>query len=237
MALIVTTTTGGIMDLATVSLHVASLWPRPITVVEADPDGGRLAARHDWDVRPGLVDLATAVRSRHDEAPRLAPLLRRHSDDVAVIVAPPAAEPVMASLAVLAQHSTRLDEIIGTDVMVVVGRLRPDSPANDLVRVADLRLLITRTDLEDVVALVHRADHLRSVGSWHVLTAGGRYESGEVERTIEWPVVADLLPDSPKASVRLRGSIHELVGTIGTLDTSGSSGTIVTGEPVAAAVA
>lgn len=211
MALVVTSTTGGLMDLATVSLHIASMWPRPITVVEADPDGGRLAARHDWDVRPGLVDLATAVRSRSDSAPRLAPLLRRHSDDVSVIVAPPAVEPIMASLPVLAQHRDRLDEIVGTDVMVVVGRVRPDSSANELARVADLRLLVTRTDLEDVVALVHRSDHLRTIGSWQVLTAGGRYESAEVARTVEWPVVADLLPDNPKASARLRQTVRQLV--------------------------
>ena len=216
MALVVTSTTGGLMDLATVSLHIASMWPRPITVVEADPDGGRLAARHDWDVRPGLVDLATAVRSRSESSPRLAPLLRRHSDDVSVIVAPPAVEPIMASLPVLAQHRDRLDEIVGTDVMVVVGRVRPDSPANELARAADLRLLVTRTDLEDVVAVVHRSDHLRALGSWQVLTAGGRYDAAEVARTIEWPVVADLLPDNPKSSARLRQTVRELVESTGT---------------------
>lgn len=216
MALIVTATTGGLMDLATVSLHIASMWPRPITVVEADPDGGRLAARHDWDVRPGLVDLATAVRSRSDSSPRLAPLLRRHSDDVSVIVAPPAVEPIMASLPVLAQNRDRLDEIVGTDVMVVVGRVRPDSPANELARTADLRLFVTRTDLEDVVAVVHRSDHLRAIGPWQVLTAGGRYDAAEVARTIEWPVVADLLPDNPKASARLRQAVRELVESTAT---------------------
>jgi hypothetical protein len=219
MTLVVTSTTGGLMDLATVSLHIASMWPRPITVVEADPDGGRLAARHDWDVRPGLVDLATAVRSRSESSTRLAPLLRRHSDDVSVIVAPPAAEPIMASLPVLAQHRARLDEIVGTDVMVVVGRVRPDSPANDLVRSADLRLLVSRTDLEDVVAVVHRADHLRALGSWQVLTAGGRYDVNEVARTVEWPVVADLLPDTPRASARLRQSIRDLVEAVGSEST------------------
>jgi uncharacterized protein YciI len=219
MTLVVTSTTGGLMDLATVSLHIASMWPRPITVVEADPDGGRLAARHDWDVRPGLVDLATAVRSRSESSTGLAPLLRRHSDDVSVIVAPPAAEPIMASLPVLAQHRARLDEIVGTDVMVVVGRVRPDSPANDLVRSADLRLLVSRTDLEDVVAVVHRADHLRALGSWQVLTAGGRYDATEVARTVEWPVVADLLPDTPKASARLRQSIRDLVESVGSEST------------------
>ncbi|MEY3680225.1 MAG: hypothetical protein RL547_837 [Actinomycetota bacterium] len=210
MTLVVTTTTGGLMDLATVSLHIASLWPRPITVVEADPDGGRLAARHDWDVRPGLVDLAAAVRSRSEELPRLTPLLRRHSAEVSVIVAPPAAEPIMASLPVLAQNRDRLDQIVETDVLVVVGRIRPDSPANELLRAADLRVLVTRTDLEDVVSVVHRADHLRSLGSWSVLTAGGRYESAEVARTIEWPVVDDLLPNNPKAGARLRASIRKL---------------------------
>ena len=212
MAVITTSTTGGLMDLATVSLHIATLWPRPITVVEADPDGGRLAARHDWDVHPGLVDVAAMVRSPRATAP--GPLTRRYADDVSVVVAPPAVEPIMASLPVLAQHVNRIDEILRTDVLIVTGRLRPDSAANQLIEVVDRRILVTRTDLEDVVSVVHRAERMRELGQWNVLTAGGQFGAAELARTIEWPVIADLLPDNPRGRARLRASIRDFVEAI-----------------------
>ncbi len=214
MAVITTSTTGGLMDLATVSLHIASMWPRPITVVEADPDGGRLAARHDWDVHPGLVDLASMLRSSRSTTPSPISMTRKYNDDVSVVVAPPAVEPIMASLPVLARHWTRLDEILGTDVLVVTGRLRPDSVANQLIEVVDRRILVSRTDLEDVVAVVHRADRMRELGEWHVLTAGGQYGVADLARTIEWPVVSDLLPDNPRGSARLRASIQQFAEAI-----------------------
>ena len=162
MTLLVTATTGGLMDLATVSLHIASLWPRPVTVIEADPDGGRLAARHDWDVRPGLVELAAALRSHVSGDFDRASVVRTYSAQVSVVVAPPAAEPVMAALSVLATRTAEIESLVGTDVIVDVGRVRPDSPANALVTAADRRLLVTRTDLEDIVSVVHRGDHLTS---------------------------------------------------------------------------
>ncbi len=210
MTLIVTATTGGLMDLATVSLHVASLWPRPVTVIEADPDGGRLAARHDWDVRPGLVELTASLRGHSSGDFDRASVVRTYSSQIGVVVAPPAAEPVIAALAVLATRTEAIESLLGTDVIVDVGRIRPDSPANALVTAAHRRLLVTRTDLEDIVAVVHRADHLRSLGAWSVLAAGGRYSTSEVDRAIEWPVIADLLPDNPKSSSRLRKAVASL---------------------------
>lgn len=210
MTLLVTATTGGLMDLATVSLHIASLWPRPVTVIEADPDGGRLAARHDWDVRPGLVELAAALRSHVSGDFDRASVVRTYSAQVSVVVAPPAAEPVMAALTVLATRTAEIESLVGTDVIVDVGRVRPDSPANALVAAADRRLLVTRTDLEDIVSVVHRGDHLRSLGAWSVLAGGGRYGTSEVDRAIEWPVIADLLPDNPKSSSKLRKVVASL---------------------------
>lgn len=210
MTVLVTATTGGLMDLATVSLHIASLWPRPVTVIEADPDGGRLAARHDWDVRPGLVELAAALRSRASGDVDRVSVVRAYSAQVGVVVAPPAAEPVMAALTVLATRPGEIASLLGTDVIVHVGRVRPDSPANALIMAADRRLLVTRTDLEDIVSVVHRGDHLRSLGAWSVLAAGGRYGISEVDRAIEWPVIADLLPDNPKGSSKLRKVVASL---------------------------
>lgn len=210
MTLVVTATTGGLMDLGTVSLHIASMWPNRVCVIEADPDGGRLAARHNWEVRPGLVELAARLRSQGGRQDSVSEFMRQHGDGVSVIVAPPAAEPVIAALGVLSGRPTLLEETIGTDVIVNVGRVRPDSPARELIAAADIRLLITRTDLEDVVSVVHRTDHLRSLGDWKVLTAGGRYGIHEVDRAVEWPVIADLLPSDRRSSARLREAVTGL---------------------------
>ena len=35
MSIIVTGTTGGLTDLGTISLHLATMWPTPVTVIEA----------------------------------------------------------------------------------------------------------------------------------------------------------------------------------------------------------
>jgi hypothetical protein len=224
MTLVVTATTGGLMDLGTVSLHIASMWPNPVCVVEADPDGGRLAARHNWEVRPGLVELAARLRSQGGQKNTVSEFVRQHGDGVSVIVAPPGAEPVIAARGVLSARPNLLEESIGTDVIVNVGRVRPDSPARDLIASADVRLLITRTDLEDVVSVVHRTDHLRSLGDWKVLTAGGRYGIHEVDRAVEWPVIADLLPSDRRSSARLRDVVAGLQSTkVGILATSQSA--------------
>ena len=213
MALVVTATTGGLMDLGTVSLHIASMWSTPVCVIEADPDGGRLAARHNWEVRPGLVELVARLRSSTGTPPKTDEFIRHHGDGVSVVVAPPAAEPVIAALGVLASRPRMLEEAIGTDVIVDVGRARPDSPARELIAAADVRLLVTRTDLEDVVSVVHRSDHLRSLGDWKVLTAGGRYGMDEVDRALEWPVIADLLPSDRRSSGRLKEAVARLRST------------------------
>lgn len=210
MALVVTATTGGLMDLGTVSLHIASMWSSPVCVVEADPDGGRLAARHNWEVRPGLVELAARMRSSDAPIGGIDEFIRRHGDGISVVVAPPAAEPVIAALGVLSTRPHLLETTLGTDVIVDVGRARPDSPARELIAAADIRLLITRTDLEDVVSVVHRTEHLRSLGDWKVLTAGGRYGVQEVDRALEWPVIADLLPSDRRSSSRLKDVVASL---------------------------
>lgn len=210
MALTVIATTGGLMDLGTVSLHIASMWSTPVCVIEADPDGGRLAARHNWEVRPGLVELAARLRASTNTRSSTTEFIRHHGEGVSVVVAPPAAEPVIAALGVLSSRPQMLEEAIGTDVIVDVGRARPDSPARELIAAADVRLLVTRTDLEDVVSVVHRSDHLRSLGDWKVLTAGGRYGLDEVDRALEWPVIADLLPSDRRSSSRLKEAVSRL---------------------------
>lgn len=210
MSIIVTGTTGGLTDLGTISLHLATLWPHPITVIEADPDGGRLAARHNWDLRPGLSELAAHLRTPTTSSLDPQTLRRTYRNNVSVVVAPPSAEQVIAALSIIAPNTRTIDQVLGTDVMIDVGRVRPGTPASDIMLAAHIRLLITRTDLDDVVALVHRQPLLKELGDWKVLAAGGRYKLDELAKAIDWPVLADLLPADRKSSAALKTTIAEL---------------------------
>jgi hypothetical protein len=210
MSIIVTGTTGGLTDLGTISLHLATMWPTPITVIEADPDGGRLAARHNWELRPGLAELAAHVRTPATSTLDPQSLRRTYRNDVSVVVAPPSAEQVIAALSIIAPHTGTLDQVLGTDVIINVGRVRPNTPASDIMRAANTRLLISRTDLDDVVALVHRQPLLKELGEWQVLAAGGRYKIDELAKAIEWPVIADLLPSDRRSSAALKLTIAKI---------------------------
>jgi ABC-type Mn2+/Zn2+ transport system ATPase subunit len=80
----------------------------------------------------------------------------------------------------------------------------------EIMRAADTRLLISRTDLDDVVALVHRQPLLKELGDWQVLAAGGRYKIDELAKAIEWPVIADLLPSDRRSSAALKSTIAKI---------------------------
>ena len=72
---------------AQASPALASTWPEPrqVTVVEADPDGGVLAARRTLAPEPGLVTLAAALR-RGTAA--LSPHTQSIGVDATAVVAP-----------------------------------------------------------------------------------------------------------------------------------------------------
>lgn len=210
MTVIAMGTVGGLTDLGTICLHVASLWPHPPLVVEADPDGGRLAARHDWDLRPSLVDLVALVRSNEGTAISIDRVAHRLRNGVRVVVAPPAMEAVHMTLPDVLQSLPELERRVAGDILVDVGVVRPESPARDVIAAAAKRVIIVRKDVEDLVALAHRRSLLESMGTWSVLTAGGRLRIDDVVGAIRWPVLADLLPKDRKSSSALRVSLARL---------------------------
>ena len=129
-------------------------------------------------------------------------------------MAPPSAEQVIAALSVIGPHVRNIEQFIGGDIVIDVGRVRPNSPAAELIRQADIRLLITRTDLDDVVVLVHRQQLLNDFGLWKILAAGGRYTVKELSQAVEFPVLADLLPADRKSSASLRKAITALANEL-----------------------
>lgn len=203
-------TVGGLTDLGTICLHVASLWPHPPTVVEADPDGGRLAARHDWDLQPGLVELTGRLRSDSERAGAIDEFARRLRNGVKVVVAPPAIEVASSCVSALSQRSKQLEHIVVEDVLVNVGIVRHDSPAHGLIVAASRRIVVIRKEFDDVVALAHRRSLMESMGDWLVLTAGGRLKAADCAAAIDWPIIADLLPGDRKSAARLRTALERL---------------------------
>lgn len=184
---------GGSAGATTLALALARAWPVPCVVVEADPDGGRLAARLELAVRPGLVDLAAAARRGDQTESSLWRFAQRDTSGLAVLPCHPAAEQVQALLRSTAEPIARwcaaCDE---HDVVIDVGRWRPGAATLAISRAADRRVVVVRGEPEDIVALVHRGDLLGAAGGVEVVVVGGRYGRREIARVVSWPIVAEL---------------------------------------------
>ena len=236
MSLVALGTPGGLAEISSIALHIASMWPRPVTVVEADPDGGRLAVRHNWPLRSELGALAASLQQTpqggswawhsgsetsgsnlHEQNISRRTMYSRptmYGNDFRVVVAPAAPDDVITAVSKLALSPRRMEEVLGTDVLISVGTIRPGTPVSALLESADARLLVMRCTIEDVSAVLHRRGLLQSVGPWTILTAGGGLTTVDIARVIHWPVLADLLPSDRRNSLVLRQRIGELAATL-----------------------
>ena len=174
----------------TLVVELAASWPRPVLVVEADGDGGCLAARCDLAVRPGLTELAGASRAGLSRAEDVWRFAQETSFGVAIVVAHPRAELVHSALRAAApQIAVSLGEI-DADVLIDVGRVRPGSPSLPLVHAADRRLLVTGSTLEDAVAMVHRSELLAGLGDIELMVQGpGEHSAPELESATGYRVL------------------------------------------------
>ena len=141
---------------------------RRAVLIEADGDGGVLAARFGLASTPSLVEFSAAAR--HElTIDRLQANCQLLAGQLPTLVAPGCGETtslVLASLASrLAEGLGRLGDI---DAVVDVGRLRLHSPAVDLVKQCDLLVLVARPQFDQLVPLVHQA---RRVISQEIPTA------------------------------------------------------------------
>lgn len=212
MSVVALGTPGGLTEISSIALHIGSMWPRPVTVVEADPDGGRLAARHNWRIRPGLGTLAASLQQSGSVDTDNG--TASYGADLKVVAAPAAPEDVISAMRQLSESAKKLEAVLGTDVLISVGTVRPESPASTLIECADARLLVMRCTIDDVSAVVHRRKLLQATGDWTVLTAGGALTTIEIARVIHWPVLADLLPSDRRNSVILRRRIGEFAANL-----------------------
>lgn len=193
----------------TTVLALAAVWPhdRRLLVVEADGDGGVVAARTGIDVEPGLVTLGAS--GRHgldvDEVDRHIQTLPPGEVDVLVGSAD-GAETVRTLEAIGGQLAAVLRRRDG-HVLVDCGRARPGSAVWPLVVAADVVVLVARPRLDEVQLLPPRLDALDAdcEGTIVVAAVGERPHSpGEVADALQVGVLE--IADDARGAQALAGS-------------------------------
>lgn len=116
-------------------------------LIDADPDGGDLAAMLGGATNPGLVTLAAATRHRfaHDEVERhVQPI----GDTISLLAAPPSPDQAASTLASIGRGLS--ESLSETPAVADLGRWRPNSPAAELVRAAAATVLVVRPTVAGV---------------------------------------------------------------------------------------
>lgn len=196
----------------TTALALAATWPvdRQVQVVEADADGGTLAARLSLPSEPGLATLAVSSRRSLTCDDLAAHRQQPAGSDVEVVVAPPSAEQARRALALAVEPLAQvLVDLPDTDTFVDVGRLRPGGEVEPLLRTADAVLVVCRPRVDEVQHLPARLRALRpTLARVGLLLVGDRpYPPAEVAAALDTEVVAVLADD--------RRAAHALVGADG----------------------
>ena len=191
----------GVTTLATGLAHHLAIVGRPAMLVEADPDGGVLAARHDLPLAPSLTDLAGAAR-RSITADDLDRYSQRLGQSLPTIVAHPSAEQTSAALRASAGTLATAFASSGLEVTVDVGRWRADSPARPIVDLATAVVLVARPVLEDVVQIVQFATTFPGRERVRLVLAGDRpFTAVQIAEATGFAVAASI-PGSDSGVVR-----------------------------------
>ena len=148
----------GATDLSVgLGLSWASNTGRQAVLIEADGDGGVVAARYGLTLTPSLVELSGVAR--HELTPnRLKANCQLLAGQLPALVAPGSGETTSLVLGPLAKRLIDgFANLDGIDAVVDVGRVRSHSPAAELIKHCDLLVLVARPQFEQLVPLVHQA--------------------------------------------------------------------------------
>lgn len=197
---------------------------RAAILVEADPDGGCLAARLGLAQEPGLSTLAAAGRHELSEE-LLSGHLQGGPGRIGLVVAPSAPSQSRASLRAASTLGRTLTELSNVGVVIDVGRLDAGSLSLPLVGVAQHVVILCGPTLDgaDAVAvrLAETAD-LRQRA--HLVTVGdGPYPGEEVARVLgidhaghlpHDPAGASMLWSSTERALRSRRPLLRSLGQL-----------------------
>jgi hypothetical protein len=170
--------------------------------VEADPDGGVLAARLGARLAVSLSDVASEGRRGVTEAVLARASTELGPDGVRLVACPASAEEAVTVLHRVADPLAGfLAAAPDLDAVVDVGRLSPGSPALPFARRALAAVVVARPDFATAAVLQTRVRALRSAGCEPVLlTVGSRPESpAELAAVIDVALLG-VVPDDPKAA-------------------------------------
>lgn len=199
----------GSPGVTTSALALASQWYRPALVLDADPFGGDVRAglgRGEWPPYSALTELVVDMRSGPVEQ-SLHHRVHRPAEHC---------PPVIAGLGCVGQAGSvpwnrlapALARLDGGDVVVDCGRYVGTDGVVDLLRVADLVLLVTGSTLRAArsasrVAALLRAELDAQSGdprvSLLVVAEGDPYPAGEIAEGCGLPLLGTL-PDDPRAA-------------------------------------
>lgn len=147
------------------ALALASVWSRPVALVDADPAGGDLLYRcrapqgDPLDPDRGLLSLAAATRRDADET-----TLAEHLQPTSLGADALVGITTQTQLTGLGSVWTHLPDLMAdhpADVVVDCGRLSAGSPALPLAYKADVVLTTVRPDIEGVAHLRTRLQQLQ----------------------------------------------------------------------------
>jgi hypothetical protein len=149
------------------AIGMAAAWPGAgrRTLIEADPDGGRLGAELGIGVEPGLMALALAARADRLRADDVIACGAAAVGDWHVVPAPASPEQAHAALVHASGALAAMADASGQDAWIVdAGRLSPRSPGLPLALAADEVLIVTAGSFAPLQLVPPRAEALRRAG-------------------------------------------------------------------------
>jgi len=232
MSIIVLTSACGAPGVTTTTLGLAVTWARPAIAVEADPVGGSsmLAGyfRGFHEPTQSVVDLLLAHRNGRLSEQFPLSLIHVEGTTASVLPGPRSHAQARGALDLWEPLSLVWKTLHAEmDVLVDAGRLGMESAPTSLLRVADMVLLVTRSDLPSLAASKQWAEQVREnraahpeLPEWKILLIGGGhpYSAREVESVLGLTVLSTLgldakgaLAYSAGASVRRQRLNKDLV--------------------------
>jgi len=170
MALIALAADKGSPGVSTAAIALGAVWPRPVLVAEVDPAGGDLVYRlpaeggEMLDPGRGLLSLATTAR-RGLRPEQIGQHVQRLSGGLDVLVGLTNAEQAQGLTWLWSPLGRCFASLTPIDVIADCGRLSPGTPMTDLLREADLIVLLVRPVLDQVAHLRERISALAAVES------------------------------------------------------------------------